>query len=82
VATGGVVVKKFEYDVITYSGEMFRQLVFFCSENGECGISEIPSRDTTMLQDALNKRGEQGWELIQLSFGKDGVVSFWKRSIA
>ena len=70
---------KFEYEIVTYPSETFNRLVFFCSEGGQCGINEVPSNDTTVLQDILNNRGDEGWELIQLSFGNDGVVSFWKR---
>lgn len=29
--------------------------------------------------DILNRRGAQGWELLQLGFHKDTVVLFWKR---
>jgi hypothetical protein len=29
----------------------------------------------------LNERDEQGWELIQLLFGNDGIVAFWKKEI-
>lgn len=31
------------------------------------------------LLDILNRRGAQGWELLQLAFHKDSVVFFWKR---
>ena len=69
----------FEYEIVTYPAKTFSRLVFYCSEGGECGIDEVPGQDTAVLQDILNKRGEDGWELLQLSFGKDGIVSFWKR---
>jgi len=36
---------------------------------------------TTTLVKILNERGEQGWELVQVSFGKDGVMAFWKRKV-
>jgi hypothetical protein len=29
----------------------------------------------------LNDRGRQGWELVQISFSKDGAMAFWKRAI-
>jgi hypothetical protein len=31
--------------------------------------------------DLLNERGGEGWELIQLLFGKDGVMACWKRRV-
>ena len=69
----------FEYEIVTYPAETFNRLVFFCSESGACGINEVPSKDTASLQEVLNRRGAEGWELVQLFFGKDGVVSVWKR---
>jgi len=36
-----------------------------------------PCRKTFL--DVLNRRGAQGWELLQLAFNKDTVVLFWKR---
>ncbi len=29
--------------------------------------------------DVVNRRGAQGWELLQLAFNRDSVVFFWKR---
>jgi hypothetical protein len=34
-----------------------------------------------MLSQILNERGNHGWELIQVSFGKDGMMAFWKRKV-
>lgn len=69
----------YEYEVVIYPSEDFKRLVFFCSDQGACGIQEVPSKDTAALQGILNQRGIEGWELVQLFFGKDGVVIFWKR---
>jgi len=33
------------------------------------------------MKGILNGRGSEGWELIQIFFGEDGVVAFWKRLI-
>jgi hypothetical protein len=71
----------FEYDITKHPAETFNQLVYFCSESGECKLQELPSGQLGALKDVLNDRGAQGWELIQLSFGKDGIVAFWKRPI-
>jgi hypothetical protein len=72
---------QFEYEITKHPAEAFHQLVYFCSESGECNFSELPSDQMGVLKDILNERGAQGWELIQLSFGKDGIVAFWKRPI-
>jgi len=34
---------------------------------------------TEILGEMLNERGKQGWELVQISFGKEGLMAFWKR---
>ena len=36
---------------------------------------------TKILEDIMNGRGKQGWELVQISFGKDGLMAFWKRRL-
>ena len=73
--------KKFKYEITKYPAEKFSQLVFFCSESGECSVDQVPGDQTKNLENLLNERGEQGWELIQVSFGKDGVMAFWKRKL-
>jgi hypothetical protein len=34
-----------------------------------------------MLQDILNEEGSDGWELVQVSFGKQGILAFWKKGL-
>jgi hypothetical protein len=73
--------KRFEYEITKHPADTFNQVVYFCSETGECSINEVPGDQTEILADTLNERGSQGWELVQISFGKDGVVAFWKRKV-
>jgi hypothetical protein len=73
--------KHFEYQVSNHPGESFQQVVYFCSEAGECSIEEVPADQTRILADILNERGRQGWELVQAFFGKDGIMAFWKRKV-
>jgi hypothetical protein len=44
-------------------------------------VPEVPGVQPSILKSVLNERGEQGWELVQLSFGKDGIMAFWKRFV-
>lgn len=74
--------EKFVYEITKYPAEAFSQLVFFCSEKGQCTIDQVPKVQTRMLEELLNERGAQGWELVQLSFGTDGAIAFWKRRTA
>ena len=73
--------KRFEYEITKHPADTFNQVVYFCSETGECSINEVPGDQTEILADTLNERGSQGWELVQISFGKDGVMAFWKRKV-
>ncbi|MCJ7595163.1 MAG: DUF4177 domain-containing protein [Desulfobacterales bacterium] len=71
----------FKYEITKHPAEEFSQLVYFCTEQGECKVNDLPPDQLEVLRDALNERGGQGWELVQLIFGKDGIVAVWKRGI-
>ncbi len=73
--------KRFEYEITKYPADTFKQVVYFCSEVGECSVNEVLGDQTDILADTLNERGKQGWELVQISFGKDGAMAFWKRKV-
>ncbi len=70
---------QFEYEITKHPAEQFKHLVYFCTDEGECNLDELPSDQIQFLGDLLNERGSAGWELVQLFFGNDGVVAFWKR---
>jgi hypothetical protein len=78
----GIIMKKFEYEITKHAAEDFNQLVYFCSETGECTLDQVPDYQTNALKRILNGRGDEGWELVQISFGRNGIVAFWKRMIA
>lgn len=71
----------FEYEITQHPAEGFNQVVYFCSEAGECSLNEVQGDQTKILEDIMNERGKQGWELVQISFGKDGLMAFWKRRL-
>jgi len=71
--------KGFEYRITKHPAETFKQVIYFCTETGECTLDEVPGDQTDMLTNILNEQGKQGWELVQVSFGKEGVMAFWKR---
>ena len=74
--------KRFEYDITKHPADKFSQLVYYCTEQGECNLKEVPAEQFRVLRDILAERGSEGWELVQLSFGSDGIVAFWKRAIS
>ena len=71
----------FKYEITKHSAVEITQLVYFCSEQGECNVDDLPPDQLSILRDALNERGGEGWDLVQLIFGKDGIVAVWKRAI-
>jgi hypothetical protein len=77
----GGIMKKFEYDITKYPASEFTHLVYFCTDQGECKFDQIPDNQTRVLNEILNERGSHGWELVDLAFGNDGLVAFWKREI-
>jgi hypothetical protein len=74
--------KRFEYKITMHSAESFSEVVYFCSEDGSCKVEEVPSEQLSKLKVILNEQGEKGWELAQASIGKQGVMIFWKKTIA
>jgi hypothetical protein len=72
---------RFEYEITKHPAEEFTQLIYFCTDEGDCTLNDLPQDQVAMLMDILNKRGDQGWELIEVFFGKDSIIAFWKRAI-
>jgi hypothetical protein len=71
----------FEYRVTVHPAETFKEMILFCSREGSCNAELVPSDQIRKMENLLNDRGLQGWELVQASFGKDGMLVFWKRQI-
>lgn len=72
---------RFEYEITRHSADEFRRVVYFCSDAGTCSLEDVPAEEPQILVDILNERGLEGWELVQLITGKDGVLACWKRRI-
>lgn len=73
--------KRYEYEITKHPSDEFQKLAWFCTAGGECKADQLPSDQTERLKHILNDKGSLGWDLLQLSFGKDGVVAFWKKEI-
>ncbi|MEW6219900.1 MAG: hypothetical protein AB1634_10250 [Thermodesulfobacteriota bacterium] len=70
---------RFEYEITRYPAETLRELLFFCNEEGQCQLEQVPHEQLERLTGLLNERGWQGWELVEIAFGADGLLAFWKR---
>ncbi|SHI81511.1 hypothetical protein SAMN02745216_00583 [Desulfatibacillum alkenivorans DSM 16219] len=71
--------ENFEYDVTFYPQDAFSRVVAFCNESGGCTLDKVPETQWSALTAVLNEKGAQGWELVQVGFGKDGCMAIWKR---
>jgi hypothetical protein len=71
--------QQFEYKITMHSADTFNDLVYYCTEKGECSADQVPHDQAAVLQETLNDEGADGWELVQVSFGKNGIMAFWKR---
>jgi hypothetical protein len=78
----GGIMARFEYQITAHVSDAFEKVGYFCTEEGECSLSEVPKDQVQMLMGILNEQGRQGWELVQLSFGRGGILAFWKRMSA
>ncbi|MFH1625351.1 MAG: hypothetical protein ABID54_09390 [Pseudomonadota bacterium] len=74
--------ERFQYEITKHPSETFRELVYFCSESGECNLEEVTTDQTRVLEEILNQRGRLGWDLVQVSFGRDGIMAFWKQKLS
>lgn len=74
--------ENFEYNVSLHDADTFKRLAYFCTVQGQCSPEPILGDDPKILEDLLNARGSQGWELVQLFFGDKGLMAFWKRRLA
>ena len=73
--------KKFEYRITKHPAGNFKHIGFFCTDQGDCNLEQIPLDQLSVLGNILNENGATGWELVQINFGNDGVIVFWKKEM-
>ena len=71
--------KRFEYDITKHTEDEFEKIIYFCSANGECSLNDVSSNAMESMKRMFNNHGHNGWELVQFSSGKQGILAFWKR---
>ncbi len=77
----GAEMKRFQYEITRYSSEEFTTLVYSCTGDGTCSLSQVPPDQVEVLEEMLNERGSEGWQLLQLIFRDTGILAFWKREM-
>ena len=68
-------------DVLDLLPEPVEQVppTIFCDDQGACYFDAGPNPFTRAIEQLLNQVGEQGWELVQVTFRSDQMICFWKR---
>jgi hypothetical protein len=56
--------------------------VLFCDAQGDCFFDEAPSPYEAALKEILNERGQDGWDLVQVTFRERELICFWKKPVA
>jgi hypothetical protein len=70
------------YQITLHSVEEFKDVVYFCSEDGNCRVEQVSADQLVRLEELLNQQGRKGWDLVQMSFGKQGILVVWKQEMA
>jgi hypothetical protein len=73
--------KEFEYEISIHHLQRENRMRIFCSEAGDCSVEDVTGRDSSVVVSVLNERGRSGWELVQVLFGGEGFICFWKREL-
>lgn len=73
--------KKFQHRVTKHPSDSFKELVYFCTPEGQCSHEDISADHLEQLIQVLDREGAEGWELVQVTFGRDGLAAFWKREM-
>ena len=60
--------KQFEYEITIHPADEFTHLIYFCTNEGECNVDQLPLNQTEVMEKILNERGAQSWELVQVFF--------------
>jgi hypothetical protein len=86
--------KRWEYEIASYSSEQVIAVreqmslpagaegkVMFCTDKGACFLDNIPNPNTKAIQQILNQRGADGWQLAGAVFRTDEMLCFWMREV-
>ncbi len=68
-------------DVLSVLPEPVEQVpaMIFCNDEGACYFDAGPNPLTQAMERLLDQVGEEGWELVQVTFRPDQMIGFWKQ---
>ncbi len=86
--------KKWEYDITAYSAAQVLaerdklgvqgeapESTLFCTEKGVCFFDELPNPNTQAILSLINARGQEGWQMVSVSFRAEEMICFWMREV-
>ena len=53
--------------------------VMFCNDEGACYFDAGPNPYTKAIEQLLDQTGQEGWELVQVTFRANQMICFWKQ---
>ncbi len=53
----------------------------FCDDEGACYFDAGPNPLTEAIGRLLDQVGEEGWELVQVTFRPDQMICWWKQPV-
>ncbi len=68
-------------DILAYLSRAVEDIppAIYCDDKGACYFDEGPNPFTQAIEHLLNEIGEQGWELVQVTFRPGQMICFWKQ---
>lgn len=83
---------RWTYQITTHSREELLQMaealggpvgeaapVIFCDSEGVCFFDEAPNPFVAAITQLLNRKGQDGWELVQIAFRARQLICIWRR---
>lgn len=53
--------------------------VIFCDTEGTCFFDDAPNSYVAAITEILNRKGQDGWELVQIAFREQQLICIWRR---
>ncbi len=53
--------------------------VIFCDTQGRCFFDDAPNPYVAAITTILNRKGKDGWELVQIAFRERQLICIWRR---
>jgi len=55
--------------------------VVYCDTEGQCFLDQAPNPYVEAIVHILNEKGQQGWDLVQITFRETDFICIWRREL-